>query len=257
MSIYSEPRNVSDQQECYFYHTMNLPGIGKIEGNWDLGPKLREYLGNVDFKRKRVLDVGCASGILSFHVEKEGAEVVSFDLDKNGDWDIVPYAKWEQFAHVVADRKSIINKLNNAYWLSHRLLKSKAKVVYGSVYAIPEAIGPVDISVYGAILLHLRDPFLALQNGLKLTTKTVVVVEGLRGQSQKTTEPFLGLLPDSKTVEPKDTWWDIRPEWVVRAIGVLGFEDVKINYHTQKYEGRDIPLYTVVGRRTHGNVKAP
>ena len=40
MSIYSEPRNVSDQQECYFYHTMNLPGIGKIEGNWDLGPKL-------------------------------------------------------------------------------------------------------------------------------------------------------------------------------------------------------------------------
>ena len=254
MSTYSKPRNVSDQQECYFYHTMNLPGIGRIEGNWNLGTKLKEYLGNVDFKLKRVLDVGCASGILSFYVEKEGAEVVSFDLDKNGDWDIVPYAKWEQFAHVVADRKSIINKLNNAYWLSHRLLKSKAKVVYGSVYAIPDAIGRVAISFYGAILLHLRDPFLALQNGLKLTTKTVVVVEGLRGQNQKTTEPFLGLLPDSKTVEPKDTWWDIRPEWVVRAIGVLGFEDVKINYHTQKYEGRDIPLYTVVGKRTHGNL---
>jgi hypothetical protein len=254
MSIYSEPRNVSDLKECYFYHTMDLPGLGKVEGNWDLRPKLEQYLGNVDFKGRRVLDVGCASGILSFYVEKQGGEVVSFDLDKNGDWDIIPYAKWEQFARVAADRKTIINKLNNAYWLGHRLLRSKAKVVYGSVYAIPEAIGPVDIAVYGAILLHLRDPFLALQNGLKLTTDTVIVVEGLRGQRQATTEPFLELLPEAKTVEPKDTWWDIRPEWVVRAIGVLGFEDVKIHYHTQKYEGRDIELYTVVGKRTHGNV---
>jgi SAM-dependent methyltransferase len=254
MSIYSEPRNVSDRKECYFYHTMDLPGIGRIEGNWDLRPKLKEYLGNVDFKRKRVLDVGCASGILSFYMEKQGAEVVSFDLDSNGDWDMVPFAKWEQFEEIVAERKEIIQKLNNAYWLAHRSLHSKAKVVYGSVYAIPAAIGPVDIAVYGAVLLHLRDPFLALQNGLKLTTHSVIVAEGLRGQRQATTEPFLELLPDSKTIEPKDTWWDIRPEWVVRAISVLGFEDVKINYHTQKYEGRDIPLYTVVGRRTHGNV---
>jgi SAM-dependent methyltransferase len=254
MSIYSEPRDVRDQSECYFYHTMDLPGIGRIEGNWDLHPKLNEYLGNVRFGGRRVLDVGCANGILSFHMEKQGAEVVSFDLDKNQDWDIVPFAKWDQFEHIAADRKAIINRLNNAYWLAHNLLKSKAKVVYGSVYAIPAAIGPVDIAVYGAILLHLRDPFLALQNGLKLTTRTVIVTEGLRGQRQATSEPFLGLLPDSKTIEPKDTWWDIRPEWVTRAIAILGFEEVKVSYHTQKYEGRDIPLYTVVGNRTHGHV---
>jgi len=103
-----------------------------------------------------------------------------------------PLQKWEQFEGIVADRKTIINRLNNAYWLAHRLLQSKARVVYGSVYAIPAAIGPVDIAVYGAVLLHLRDPFLALQNGLKLTTHSVIVAEGLRGQSQATTEPFLG-----------------------------------------------------------------
>src|SRR5882757_1376055 len=125
MSIYSEPRNVSNQNECYFYHTMDLPGIGRIEGNWDLHPKLNEYLGNVRFGGRRVLDVGCANGILSFHMEKQGAEVVSFDLDKNQDWDIVPFAKWDQFEHIAADRKAIINRLNNAYWLAHNLLKSK------------------------------------------------------------------------------------------------------------------------------------
>jgi SAM-dependent methyltransferase len=256
MPIYSEPRNITDLQECYFYHTVELPGIGRVDGNWDLRPKLKEYLGNVDFRKKRVLDVGCASGILSFYIEKQGAEVVSFDLDKNGDWDMVPFAKWEQFAQVVADRKAIIDRLNNAYWLAHRLLDSKAKVVYGGVYAIPAEIGPVDIAVYGSILLHLRDPFLALQNGLRLTTESVIVSEVLRGQSQKTVEPYLELLPDAKTIEPKDAWWDIRPEWIVRAIGVLGFENVKINYHSQRYEGRNIELYTVVGKRTHGNVSA-
>jgi hypothetical protein len=30
------------------------------------------------------------------------------------------------------------------------------------VYDMPPAIGPVDVAVYGSILLHLRDPFRAL-----------------------------------------------------------------------------------------------
>ena len=57
MSIYTEPRSVSDLKECYFYHTMDLPGIGKIEGNWDLRPNLKKYLGGVDFTRKA--SIGC------------------------------------------------------------------------------------------------------------------------------------------------------------------------------------------------------
>jgi hypothetical protein len=99
-----------------------------------------------------------------------------------------------------------------------------------------------------------RDASSTLANGVVRTTDSVIVSETLRGQRQKTTEPFLGFLPDAKTVEPKDAWWDIRPEWVLRAIGVLGFEDVKINYHTQSYEGRAIELYTVVGKRTHRKI---
>jgi hypothetical protein len=252
-AVYASQRVVTDFTQCYFYHTIDLPGIGTVEGTWDLRAGLTAYLGDFAFSGKRVLDVGAANGILSFSMEQQGAEVISFDLDKNGDWDMVPFANWSEYEAIAHDRRLLIERLNNAYWFCHRLLSSKAKVVYGNVYRIPEQIGPVDVAVYGSILLHLRDPFLALQSGLKLTREAVIVSELLRGQVVPTTEPYLGFLPDAATIEPKDTWWDLRPELIVRMIGVLGFQDVTVTQHIQKYEERDNMMYTVVGRRTSGS----
>ena len=40
---------------------------------------------------------------------------------------------------------------------------SKAKVVYGTVYEIPEEIGRVEVATFGSVLRHVRDPFLALR----------------------------------------------------------------------------------------------
>ena len=252
-TIYATPWIVTDITQCYFYHTIDLPGIGTVQGTWDLRAGLTAYLGDCHFQGKRVLDVGAANGILSFSMEQCGAEVVSFDLDKNGDWDMVPFANWSEYEAIAQDRRAIIERLNNAYWFCHRLLQSKAKAVYGNVYRIPEQIGPVDVAVYGSILLHLRDPFLALQSGLKLTRETVIVTELLRGQVVPSTEPYMGFLPDAATLDPKDVWWDLRPELIVRMIGVLGFQAMSVTHHIQKYEGRDNRMYTVVGRRTSGS----
>jgi SAM-dependent methyltransferase len=246
-AVYANPRLVTDLAQCDFYHTIDLPGMGTVEGHWDLRAGLGAYLGNLAFLGKRVLDVGAANGLLSFFMEEQGAEVVSFDLDETGEWDLVPFARWGEREAIAEDRQRILNRLNNAYWFCHRLRNSRARMVYGSVYRIPDEIGPVDVSVYGSILLHLRDPFLALQNGLRLTREAVVVTEFLRGDGP--TGPFIGFLPDAATQEPKDTWWDLRPEVVVRMIGVLGFEDVTVTHHQQTYEGRPNAMYTVVGRR--------
>jgi hypothetical protein len=245
--VYANPRLVTDLGQCDFYHTIDLPGIGTVEGHWDLRAGLRAYLGDLSFRGKRVLDVGAANGLLSFFMEEQGAEVVSFDLDRTGEWDLVPFARWGEREAIATDRQRLMERLNNAYWFGHRLRNSRARVVYGSVYRIPGEIGPVDVSVYGSILLHLRDPFLALQSGLRLTRETVVVTELLRGGGPA--GPFLGFLPDAATQEPKDTWWDLRPEVIVRMIGVLGFEDVTVTHHEQTYEGRPNIMYTVVGRR--------
>src|SRR5689334_17854377 len=90
--IFAVPKKVDDLADCYFYHTMELPGHGVIEGrDWDLRRGVDEYLGKVDFDGQRVLEIGPASGFLTFEMEKRGAEVVSVEVTAEHGWDFVPY----------------------------------------------------------------------------------------------------------------------------------------------------------------------
>jgi hypothetical protein len=48
--IFAIPLKVEDIADCYFYHTMELPGRGLIKGrDWDLRGGVDEYLGKVSF----------------------------------------------------------------------------------------------------------------------------------------------------------------------------------------------------------------
>ena len=92
--IFATPRKVEDVADCYFYHTMELPGRGVIEGrDWDLRGRVDDYLGNVDFAGQRVLEIGPASGFLTFEMEKRGADVISVEVTDEHGWDFVPYPK--------------------------------------------------------------------------------------------------------------------------------------------------------------------
>src|SRR5262249_12707329 len=156
-SPYAPLRFVEDASECVFYHFMDLPGIGTVGGQWDLRGHEREYLGGVNFAGKRVLEVGTASGHLCFWMDRQGAEVVSYDLSENFDWDVAPFARTRHLDSP-ARRKAGNRLMNNAWWLGHRLFSARARVVYGSVYEIPESIGHVDVATFGSVLLHIRDP---------------------------------------------------------------------------------------------------
>ena len=78
--VYAEPRVVTELEECYFYHSMEIPGYGLVEGPWDLRGGVDDYLGGVDLNGKRVLEVGTASGFLCYTMEGRGADVVAYDL---------------------------------------------------------------------------------------------------------------------------------------------------------------------------------
>lgn len=249
-SPYAEPRSIQSIDECYFYHTMDVPGHGTIQGEWDLRGSIDAYLGNFDFQGKRVLDVGAASGILSFHIEKQGAEVVSFDLSENFDWDIVPFAENNNDAARSA-RRSHLRKINNGYWLCHEALQSKARMVNGVVYDIPRSIGSVDVAVFGSILLHLRDPFLALENAARLTQEAVIVSDlspfGKFASKFKKNPRFMP--HSSKPDGINDGWFRLPPLLVQEYLAILGFKNCSISWHDFKYGDRIRPIYTIVARR--------
>ena len=73
-----------------------FPNSGIVESAWDLRANVGSYLGGCNFQGQRVLDVGAASGLLTFFAEKNGANVVSYDLSEHHSWDVVPYANADQ-----------------------------------------------------------------------------------------------------------------------------------------------------------------
>jgi SAM-dependent methyltransferase len=268
--LYARPRAVESLADCYFYHSMDIPGHGEVRGEWDLRGDEHRYLGGVDLAGKRVLELGAASGFLTTWMERQGAEVVAYDLSEDHSWDIVPFAgnDEERFAGIYREH---LRKLNNGFWLNHRAQDLSAKLVHGTVYTVPSAIGQVDVATFASILLHLRDPFLALQTALRLVRETVVVTDVYPASEYHLVGDFVDA-PDSDVPTPLppeahgqakatflpqfwdqaygDTWWHLSPETVRRYVGVLGFEKTEITYHHAYAGGKRTLLYTVVGHRT-------
>jgi hypothetical protein len=261
-NIYVSPEEITDIADCCFYHTMDIPGHGTMEGTWDLRKNVNKYLGKVDYSGKRVLDVGKASGYLSFTIESmRASEVIAFDLDGDKfsrDW--VPYPG-EDTAKLAESAKDHHRMLTNSFWLAHKAYGSEVKLVFGSGYHIPQAIGKVDVALLGSILLHTRSPFEILHSATRLSPDTVVVadippktifrlprINFLPGFIKKRMKPYALFFPEAET-KVQGTWWSLSPELIVRFLEVLGYTSFKTIYHLQTYNKRPVVVYTVVGQR--------
>lgn len=249
-SPYASPRQIHSLDDCYFYHTMDVPGYGTVKGEWDLRGRVDDYLGNFDFSGRRVLDIGAASGILSFHIEQQGADVVSFDLSEDHDWDIVPFHVNDRDA-ARTERRAHLRRINNSYWLCHRAYRSRARMVHGRAYAIPASIGTVDVAVFGSILLHLRDPFLALENGTRLAREAVIVSDispyGRLASRFKRSPRFM-----PKSMEPngiQDGWFRLPPLLVQEYLSILGFKNSEVSWNRYRYGAGMRSIYSVIARR--------
>lgn len=256
-TIYASAREDLTLDECYFYHTMDIPGVGTVQGEWDIRGHERDYLGYLDLRGKRVLEIGTASGFLCFYMEQQGAEVVAYDLSDRDSWDIVPYGARSagELAKLVSDRRRHIALLNNGYWYAHKALRSRARVVYGSVYEVPEEIGPVDVVTFTSILLHVRDPFLAMAAASRLARESLVVTEMVREQLQASEPtgggslPYMRFLPDAEKLEPWETWWSLTPQIICRFAEVLGFRDTSVQYFEAPSRWRIERMFSVVAHR--------
>ena len=224
----AKPRQIDDLNECFFYHTMELPGLGVVRGQWDLRHRFDDYVGGVDLKGKSVLDVGTATGFLSFEAEKrDAARVLSFDMSDPRQFRFLPFKdkayycdpeRWaEQFG-------AEIERWKNAYWLCHRLLDSRAEVFYGNIYDLPVALGQFDVAIVGAVLEHLSDPISALASIARLTRETVVVVTPLLETEERIAQ-FQG---SANHPENDFTWWIYSVGIYFEVFKMLGFSIARV-----------------------------
>src|ERR1700681_4859368 len=167
-----EPRYVDSLSDCFFYHTMDLPGFGEVRGQWDLRGRFSEYIGGVNLEGKSVIDVGAATGFLSFSAEKSGASrVLSFDIGEARQQTFLPFKNklyYRDPARWAEQYDAEIEQWKNAYWLCHRLLDSRAEVCYGNIYDLPRDLGQFEVAIVGSVLEHLSDQITALASIARL-----------------------------------------------------------------------------------------
>ena len=242
--IFAEPLKVDDVADCYFYHTMELPGHGVINGEWDLRPRVYDYLGKVEFAGKRVLEIGPASGFLTFEMEKRGADVISVEVTDEHGWDFVPYPD-ARFEEVFGPRRVVMQQLKNSYWFGHAALQSKAKVYYGDAYNLPASLGQFDIAVMGAVLLHCRDPLRIVEQCGK-RAKSLIIVDKFYPDLEGA--PICRLAPTAENFI-WHTWWHFSTQLFTQFLAVMDFATSDPTTHEQLHRGRAHTLFTIVAQR--------
>lgn len=160
--------NKTKYKNIKWTHQIKLPNGEITPGEWF--PTVVEYgLDKINFKNKRVLDIGCLDGFYSFYAEQNGAkEVVSIDVNDVNEGQFNKELNPDSYTHT-------------GYLYAHDKLKSKAKYIFPySVYDLdPKVIGTFDIVLCLGVIYHLAHPALALEkinNVMKLNS--VLIVEG-------------------------------------------------------------------------------
>jgi tRNA (mo5U34)-methyltransferase len=122
-------------------HSIDLGGDYVTQGQWGRGnPAIASAFDTIDFKGKRVLDIGCWDGQWSFEAEARGAsEVVATDLISQRD-----FTQQKTFQVAAALRGS------NAIYIPDL-----------SVYSAESLKKTFDIVLYMGIYYHLKDPLKA------------------------------------------------------------------------------------------------
>ncbi len=144
-----------------FYHTIALTPTLSTPG-WPVVVPIvemtRQAMQGIDFRGKRVLDIGCRDGVFCFEAEKLGAAEV-IGIDKKLDPRVPEFLI--------------------------RTLKSRVRIEAGNLFDLrPDTFGLFDVVIFPGVLYHLRHPFWALKlvqevmaDGATLVLETAVMAD--------------------------------------------------------------------------------
>jgi tRNA (mo5U34)-methyltransferase len=154
-----------------WYQTLDL-GHGLLTpGEFNHIPHLPKYRLPESLTGQRVLDVGTFDGFWAFEFERRGAaEVLALDVETMAEIDFPPPVR------AAMDPATLATPLGRGFAIAHAALASRVERRTGSVYRLdPAEWGSFDVSHIGNVLVHLRDPALALQR-LRAVTEGMAII---------------------------------------------------------------------------------
>jgi len=237
------PADAPKLEDCIFYHVMDLPGVGTVDsyGSWDLRDRFADYTGGVELAGRSFLDVGTASGFLSFEAEKRGASVTSFEAASAASRQLFPAGEAERAKH---ERYWL--GMVNGYRFAHRCLGSRAAAVYGDVHHLAEQVPQHDVVLLGQILVHLRDPLAALRQATLVARETLIIAEG----SFEAEAPLAVFLGGGGTDQ---SWWHLSVPLYRKFLALFGFDLAQAAKQSYRCNDpvlpRDVDVWTFVAHR--------
>jgi tRNA (mo5U34)-methyltransferase len=167
---------VSEQVDSIdWYHTLEL-GPGVVTPGWlDHRAVIDKVPLPASLEGMRCLDVGTFNGFWAFEMERRGAaDVIAVDVLDPRAWD------WPVRSEPAAV-EAIGGRLagGRGFEIAHEALGSRVHRIDRSVYELERReLGHFDLAFVGSLLVHLRDPVLALER-IRAVASTLVLVDGV------------------------------------------------------------------------------
>lgn len=159
-----------------WYHTLDLGDDIVTRGWFDARRVANRMPWPNTWTGKRCLDVGTFDGFWAFEMERRGAdEVLAIDILDEDRWDWPPKVD-------PASRTGIeeMKGHGDGFEIAKRALGSNVARRDCSIYDLDrDEHGEFDVVFVGSLLLHLRDPVLALSRVAAVTSGRLVVSDGI------------------------------------------------------------------------------
>jgi 2-polyprenyl-3-methyl-5-hydroxy-6-metoxy-1,4-benzoquinol methylase len=222
-----------------WYHSIELaPGV-VTKGMFDHRPFVDRYDLPESLAGKRVLDVGTFEGFWAYEFERRGADVVALDVPR------IQQLDWPPRKRPAEDAPR-----GDLFRIAAEARESAVRWIGLSVYdAKPERLdGTFDLVFCGSVLLHLRDPALALERMAGLCSGQLILAEPYSRR--------LEWIPRLRLAEFKagayETWWMPTTRTLRSMVALAGFEQprlcAKFNLRFRGERRRGVPHAVIHAR---------
>lgn len=214
-----EVRKILDRMSAIeWYHVMDLPYGLVTPGFVDHRQQLDKYGLPEDMTGMRALDVATYDGFWAREMERRGAEVVAIDIESMAQVDL-PRNWADEFKKAGFDKPT-----GAGFKFASELLGSKVRREICSVYDLgPEKFGMFDVAFCSDLLLHLRDPLMAIENIWRVVNGFAIFADVHEPELESVKAP----VTEFAMAETTAMWWRPNSHCLTRMMQVARFSRVE------------------------------